>query len=89
MTQGMTAKPLTRKAEQRAEMIERSLMWPRSCSPATACTASRSTTWRTGRGSSRTLLSYYFRDKKELFDKVFAPSGDRDQRDADARSRRI
>jgi AcrR family transcriptional regulator len=72
VTQGKTAKPLTRKAEQRAEMIEQILDVAEELFSRHGLHGVTLNDVAIRVGVHRTLLSYYFRDKKELFDKVFA-----------------
>ena len=72
MTTAKPTKRASRKAEQRAEMIEQildvaeALFSKHGLYGVTLADVAQQV------GVHRTLLSYYFRDKKELFDQVFA-----------------
>jgi AcrR family transcriptional regulator len=65
-------KRATRKAEQRAEMIEQILDVAEELFSRHGLNGVTLNDVAVRVGVHRTLLSYYFKDKKELFDKVFA-----------------
>lgn len=72
VTEGKIARRTSRKAEQRAEMIEQILDVAEELFSRHGLHGVTLNDVAVRIGVHRTLLSYYFRDKKELFDKVFA-----------------
>ena len=72
MTETKPPKRASRKAEQRAEMIEQILDVAEELFSRHGLNGVTLNDVAVRVGVHRTLLSYYFKDKKELFDQVFA-----------------